>query len=225
MLHSVIETENLSASSFAMASGGESNIRTLQAHEALFYEGDDTANLYEVIEGVVRVYKIFADGRRQVISFAYPGDLIGFGQAETFRFDCDALTRARVRVIPQNSLLRAVRERPELGEKILAIAANQVNSMQDLSIMLCRKSAIERLASFLIYLVRRSPESMASSQVSLPMTRADIADYLGLTIETVSRNFTKLRTMGIIALVGTGAVQVRDMNRLRQLSECEDSIH
>lgn len=204
------------------ARGAETGIRSLRAHDPLFFEGDDAGSLYEVVEGVLRVCKVFSDGRRQIISFAFPGDLIGFGQADFFKFDCDALTPARVRAIPKSSLLRTALERPELGEKLLAIAASEVNSVQDLSILLCRKSAIERVASFLIYLSKRLGEK---ARIVLPMTRADIADYLGLTIETVSRNITKLRGMGVIALPGGSSIAISDMTLLRQIAECDGAVN
>lgn len=202
--------------------GTEAGIRSLRAQDPLFFEGDDAGSLYEVIEGVLRVCKVFSDGRRQIISFAFPGDLIGFGQTDVFSFDCDALTYARVRAIPKSSLLRTALERSELGEKLLAIAANEVNSVQNLSILLCRKSAIERVASFLVYLSKRLGEE---AKIVMPMTRADIADYLGLTIETVSRNITKLRGMGVISLPGSGSISIRDMRQLCQIAECDGAMH
>ncbi|HEY8594166.1 MAG TPA: helix-turn-helix domain-containing protein [Devosiaceae bacterium] len=200
--------------------------RSLQAHEPLFHEGDETSHFFEVLEGVLCAYKIFADGRRQVISFAFPGDLVGFGHGSAYRFDCDALSRARVRCVPKSSILRAIKERPDLGERLLDAAAGEVAHMQELSVLLGRKSAIEKLASFLVSLSERtSPESDGSAQVALPMTRADMADFLGLTVETVSRNMTKLRVMKIIDLPHSATLEVRDMARLRALADCEDNLY
>ncbi len=199
--------------------------RSLDPYTHLFREGDDTANFYEVIEGVLRAYKIFNDGRRQIVAFAFAGDIVGFGHGETYRFDCDAITQARVRAIPKSSLHRAMRERPELGERLLAVATGHVASMQDLSILLYRKTAAERVASFLMSMADRTVGAQRGQRLALPMCRADIADFLGLTIETVSRNLTKLRAMRVIDLPDRACFVLRDAARLRALAECESDLH
>jgi len=199
--------------------------RVVGATTVLFHEGDRAETLYEVVSGVFRATKIFPDGRRQVVAFAYPGDIIGFGHGETYRFDCDALTPARVQVTARGDMLQAMRERPELGEKILAMAAGEITSMYDLSDLLCRKSAVERIAGFLMALAARTGKQANDQRIALPMCRADIADHLALTIETVSRNLTKLKMRGIIDLPGRGSFVIRDLARLRQAAECENVIH
>lgn len=195
--------------------------RVVGATTVLFHEGDSADTLYEVVTGVFRATKIFPDGRRQVVAFAYPGDIIGFGHGDAYRFDCDALTPARVHAAGRGEVLQAMRTDPELGEKLLSMAAGEVATMQDLSMLLCRKSAMERIAGFLISLAARTGKEANDQRVSLPMCRADIADHLGLTIETVSRNMTKLRARGIIDLPNRGCFVIRDLNRLRQLAESE----
>ncbi len=206
------------------AAGG-SGVRVLAAYEPLFREGDETTGFYEILSGAVRAYKIFPDGRRQIVAFAFAGDIVGFGHGDTYRFDCDALTTTGVRAIPRSALLRAVAERPELAEKLLKVAGDEVASMQDLSILLCRKTAMERIASFLLSMAGRSTGEVVGRALPLPMCRADIADYLGLTIETVSRNMTKLRALRIIDLPNRGSFVVRDMDRLRLLAQCEGDLH
>jgi CRP-like cAMP-binding protein len=195
--------------------------RVVGATTVLFHEGDDAEALYEVVTGVFRASKVFPDGRRQVVAFAYPGDIIGFGHGDTYRFDCDALTPGKVQVTARGDVMTAVRNRPELGEKLLTMAAGEIASMHDLSELLCRKSAMERLAGFLISLAGRAGKQANDERVELPMCRADIADHLGLTIETVSRNMTKLRTRGIIDVPNRGSFVIRDIARLRDLAECE----
>ena len=103
----------------------ESPGRIVGATTVLFHEGDSADALYEVVTGVFRATKVFQDGRRQVVAFAYPGDVIGFGHGESYRFDCDALTPARVQVTARGDLAHAMRNRPELGEKLLAMAAGE----------------------------------------------------------------------------------------------------
>jgi len=204
--------------------GSTGGVRLLAAYDALFREGDETTAFYEILSGSVRAYKIFPDGRRQIVAFAFAGDIVGFCQGDTYRFDCDALTTTRVRVIHKKSLLRSMRDRPELAEKLLEVARGEVETLQDLSLLLCRKTAIERIASFLLTMARKSADPVAE-RLALPMCRADIADYLGLTIETVSRNMTRLRTLRIIDLPDRGSFQVRSLERLRQLAECDDNSH
>ncbi len=197
--------------------------RTLAAHEALAHEGDESNFIYEILEGVVSSYKIFPDGRRQIIAFSYPGDLVGLGHRDTYRYDMEAVSPARVRFIPRNSLLKAIRERPEIGERLLEMASLEVAHVQEHSISLGRKTALERVAAFLVSLAERNGvEDDERARFELPMSRAEIADFLGLTIETVSRNLTKLRVRRVIEVHHMTTLVVPDMDRLRDLAECED---
>lgn len=199
--------------------------RVVGATAVLFHEGDSADALYEVVSGVFRATKVFQDGRRQVVAFAYPGDIIGFGHGDAYRFDCDALTPARVQVTARGDLGQVLRSRPDLGEKLLAMAAGEVASMHELSVLLCRKSAMERIAGFLLSLASRTGKRGNDQRICLPMCRADIADHLGLTIETVSRNLTKLKLRGIIDLPDRGHFVMRDFGRLSDLAECETVVH
>ncbi len=201
------------------------NLQVLESHDVLFREGEQTAGFYEVLDGVLRSYKIFTDGRRQIISFAFAGDIVGFGHGENYRFECDALGATRVRAVPKASLLHIIRERPELAGKLLEAAGGEVANMQDHSILLCRKTAMERVAGFLLSLAARKPAKPAGTALPLPMIRADIADYLGLTIETVSRNMTKLRALRVIDLPSRGTFAVRNMAKLAEMAEGEETRH
>ncbi|WP_198586059.1 helix-turn-helix domain-containing protein [Pararhizobium haloflavum] len=200
----------------------DQTIRAIRAQEALFFEGDPSTNLYEVVEGIFRSSRIYSDGRRQIVTFAFPGDLVGFAHGEYYRFDCYALTAGKVRPIPRHALLTAVKSRPALAEKLLAAAADQISSMHDLSMILCRKSALERVASFLCAF---RDKTGAADCLRLPMTRSEIADYLGLTIETVSRNITKLRQRRIIELLEPSSIRILDLDRLRRIAQEDASIH
>lgn len=206
------------------ATGGEAG-RVVGATTVLFHEGDSADTLYEVVTGVFRATKVFPDGRRQIVAFAYPGDIIGFGHGDHYRFDCDALTPARVQVTARGDMLQAMRSRPELGERLLSMAAGEVAAMHDLSVLLGRRSAMERIAGFLISLAARTGKQANDQRICLPMCRADIADHLGLTIETVSRNLTKLRSRGVIDLPNRGCFILRDLERLRVLAESESTTH
>jgi CRP-like cAMP-binding protein len=205
------------------AMGGDTRVLRPRAH--LFREGDAAVNVFEIVHGAVRSCKIFADGRRQVVSFGFAGDIVGFGQGATYRFDCETLVETRVRVISRIDLMRALRVRPDLGERLLEIAAGQVASLQDLSILLCRKSALERIATFLVGMVERHPSALAGGRIPLPMGRADIGDFLGLTIETVSRGLTRLKAMRLIDLPDRGGFAVPNLAALRALAEGEGGLH
>lgn len=211
--------------SHAERNAAEAPGRVVGATTTLFHEGDKADALYEVVTGVFRATKVFQDGRRQVVAFAYPGDIIGFGHGDAYRFDCDALTPARVQVTARGDISQAMRQRPELGDKLLALAAGEIASMHELSLLLCRKSAMERIAGFLLSLATRTGKLANDQRISLPMCRADIADHLGLTIETVSRNLTKLKLRGIIDLPARGNFILRDLGRLQALAECETVVH
>jgi CRP-like cAMP-binding protein len=197
-------------------------VKNLTAQETLFIEGDNAEFVYEVLDGAVCCYRQLLDGRRQVFSFSYPGDLIGLVQGDAHRYNSDALCPTCIRCIPRHKLLRTAYERPEVAEKLLQYATSELAVMQDHLVMLAQKSATEKVASFLLALPRRhANEQTAPVIFNLPMMRIDIADYLGLTIETVSRNLTKLKIAGIIDLSQDGIVVVHDIRRLERMAKQE----
>jgi CRP-like cAMP-binding protein len=195
----------------------ELNLRT---HEALFFEGDDADFLYEVVDGVLCSYRVLADGRRQVLSFAYPGDLVGLTPSGLYRFNCEAACKTSVRCIAKCDAMRDAREYPDIGSHLLEHATSALANMEEHQMLLGRKSAAEKLASFLLTLARKATETSQNSvEFHLPMRRADIADYLGLTIETVSRSLTKFRMSGVISLPHASIVAVPDIDRLAHIAD------
>ena len=196
---------------------------SIRAREPLFFEGDDADFVYEILSGTVCSYALLPDGRRQVTGFSFAGDIVGLSDQDTHCTSCDAVGAARVRSIPRSRLWKTAEERPELSIKLLECAAGQLANMQQHFVILGRKSAVEKLASFLLTLARRfGGEDADEVTITLPMTRADIADYLGLTIETVSRTFTKLRAAGVIDLPQNNLVHVRDMLKLEDVATAMD---
>lgn len=191
-------------------------IKRLAAGEALFFEGDDASFVYEVLEGVIRTSKVLCDGRRLVVSFNFPGELVGISHDECQHATCEAIAPAKVAVIRRSTLSTIIKDRPEFAEQLLQFTAESLNSMQDHFLVLGRKCASEKIASFLLALAEREPISESGSvSFRLPMTRSDIADFLGLTIETVSRNLTVLKSEHVIDLPQTNLVKVRNIERLR----------
>ena len=197
-----------------------SPIRKLRAHEPLFGEGDRTGYLYEILEGVVCAYKLLPDGRRQVISFSYPGDLVGLGSSDTHAFGAETVSAAKIRCISDATVRRTIEQQPEFGRRLLDATGVELARIRNQLLTLGRRSAIERLASFLLEAGERNGDPVEGGLVvDLPMSRADIADFLGLTIETVSRNLTKLRISGVIDLPQPTKVVIPDISRLQDVAE------
>jgi len=182
--------------------------RTLRAEQNLFREGDDVQHIYEVTSGVLRLTKVLEDGRRQVIAFGYPGDIIGFPQDGMYHTECDAISTAEV-VAHNISDLETGNRNPELHQRLVKAALKEISAMQDHFMMLGRKSAAERTSSCLSVLMERTGKPLgAYTHFEFPMNRADIADFLGLTVETVSRTITMLRKSKLIALQNSKSVVV-----------------
>lgn len=176
-------------------------IRTLEAKEHLFREGDAATHVYRVEIGNVCVYRMLADGRRQVVDFAYPGDFIGLGALGEHAAGAQATIRTSVRCLPISALREIVRRDPRVGLKLYEAVSFELLAARELLFTVSQRTATERLAGFLLALSERNRRRGDDpTEIVLPMTRADIADFLGLTIETVSRTFTKFRTAGFIDL-------------------------
>lgn len=194
-------------------------VRATRTGRYLFHEGDDAAYVYEVITGVLRLTRVMENGRRQVIAFGYPGDIIGFPNEGCHNTECDAIACAEVIAHPSESLKNDQGD-PELRQRLLQAALCEISAMQDHCMMLGRKSAREKIASFLSVLSGRVGVPIgAYTEVKLPMTRSDIADFLGLTTETISRTFSQFRAARIIALEDTKSVVVLRPDMLLALSE------
>ncbi|WP_295317700.1 helix-turn-helix domain-containing protein [Roseobacter sp.] len=191
---------------------------TRNAGSYLFFEGDEVEWLYQVVSGVLRLTRLLEDGRRQVIAFGYPGDIVGFPSGGLHHTDCDVLVDARLRVFRRSALESCVGN-PELHRQLLQAALGEISAMQDHFMMLGRKSAAEKLASFLHVLFERvGEETDGKRQIMLPMSRSDIADFLGLTTETVSRTLTQMRKSGIIDIEDIYRVVVLRPDALLRLS-------
>lgn len=190
----------------------------LKAGAYLYFEGDEVAWLYQVTSGVLRLTRLLEDGRRQVIAFGYPGDIVGFPAQGLHHTDCDVLVNARLQPYSRAALESGEGD-PALHRALLQAALREISAMQDHFMMLGRKSAIEKLASFLCVLGTRVGQDVAGHRtLELPMGRADIADFLGLTTETVSRTLTQLRKSRVIAIENIYTVIVLRPAALHALS-------
>jgi len=196
--------------------------RVLQAREHVFFEGDPKDHVYQVEKGTVCLYKTLPDGRRQIVDFAYPGDLIGLGAPGEHVFSAQAITLARLRCLPAGLLHEVALHDPQVGMQLYRAMSEQLLAARDLLLTVGQRNATERLGALLLALSRRNARIGADPErIALPMTRADIADFLSLTIETVSRTFTKLRQAGTIELVQSSLVVIRDPRALERLATGE----
>jgi CRP-like cAMP-binding protein len=168
--------------------------------QSLFREGDDVERIYEVRSGVLRLTRMFEDGCRQVVAFGYPGDVVGFPFEGEHRTDCDALTETTLTSFPREALENSERD-PLVHSHLMQAGLREISSLQDHCMILGRKSAHGKVASFLSLLSNRVGEPIGQyTQFELPMSRCDIADFLGLSTETISRSITSLRNSGTIAI-------------------------
>lgn len=195
--------------------------RTLDPGQYLFHQGDDDRNIYKIESGLVRLYRILSDGRRQIISLRFAGDILGFEATAERQCSAEAITPVRVRSLDESSTYRRLRDDPALAPQLLSLLSLELESARGQIVVLNRRSAIEKLAAFILELHRRQGKC---GTVDISMSRTDIADFLGLTVETVSRNLTKLRTRRIIELPRAHSLIVVDIDCLEELAagECED---
>lgn len=176
----------------------------------IYGDGEVVEYVYKVIEGAIRIYKVLDDGRRQISAFYLPGDVFGLAANTHYRFSAEAVTHSSVFVAKHSTLKSLALQDPELATELWSITARELEYIQGLMIMLGRKNAQERVMGFLLDMAGRA----GSSAFELPMSRQDIADYLGLTIETVSRNFTQLENQLTIKLLSSRRVVLCDQDTL-----------
>lgn len=193
--------------------------RCVAAKSTLFSQGDESAAVYNVTEGMARLYKLLPDGRRQIIGFALPGDFLGLSLSDKFSFSADAVDDMKVCRFPRSKFTQQLDDKPHLLRRLHEIASNELMIAQDQLVVLGRRSAEERVAVFLMNLRRRfSVINHLSPTIPLPMSRQDIADYLGLTIETVSRTFSKFFKEKVLLNVPDG-VRILNLERLTDLAQ------
>ena len=190
----------------------------LQANAELARSGQPCRQVFSVTSGMLRLVRTLPDGRRQVVGFALPGSFVGLSDVTVHRHSVEAVVPSRVCVFEQ-PVLRQLRERyPEFERALLERACRELDDAHDSMLLLARLSPMERLASFLVRLRRQMRVRDDEPGMALPMGRGDIADHLGLTVETVSRSFTRLREQGVIALPDPQRVEILDPAALDELA-------
>lgn len=192
----------------------------LPANFTLFREGDAADHLYSISSGALKLYKLLSDGRRQIIGFLFSGDMFGLALDGGYAYTAETVTTSQVCRFTHRKLDLLMEEMPRLERKMFSMAVKDLVAAQEQMLLLGRKTAREKVASFLLRLSRRNEQQgLPASPVALPMSRADIADYLGLTIETVSRTFTQLKREGLIGLPASGHAVLADPRALKDLAE------
>lgn len=176
----------------------------------IYGEKEPAEYIYQVKSGTVRSYKLLSDGRRQINAFHVPGDIFGLENSGVHRFTTEAVVDTTVRLIRRESLDSAAENDGALIRNLLCMTTTNLRHAEDHMLLLGRKTSMERVAAFLIEMDRRLT---AAGILSLPMTRRDIADYLGLTIETISRSLSYLRELGILRFIDNNQRHLVIMDR------------
>ncbi|MGE3690416.1 MAG: Crp/Fnr family transcriptional regulator [Novosphingobium sp.] len=195
--------------------------RKMTAGESLIWEGEDSVVVANVIDGVLKLSTGTEDGREQIVGVVYPSDFIGRPYGEMAGQGVTALTDAQVCVFSRRDFEAFAREHPKLEHKLLERTLDELDRTRRWMLLLGRKSAGEKIASFLLEMTDRLADGTCQADIfatvkrlELPFSRQQIADLLGLTIETVSRQFTRLKDAGIITLPSPREVEIRDRARL-----------
>lgn len=195
---------------------GLMGVKTPYSRNEEIYGQDEPAEyVYKVVSGAVRTYKLLDDGRRQIGGFYLPGDVFGLESSGNHRLSAEAVTDAVLVAIKHSTLVSLAQTDASVAKELWQMTARELDHVHDQMVLLGRSSAQERVASFLIEMSKRSANS---AEFDLPMSRQDIADYLGLTIETVSRILTRLEKACAIALPTTKRIVLRNPSVLRQLN-------
>ena len=190
----------------ALSELGKLAYRTnFRAKSAIFTENEPTIAVYMVTHGTARLYKMLDDGRRQILDFALPGDFLGLSVSDRYTYSVDAISQVTVCQFLKASFLSFLQANPLSLYSMLQASLRETSAAHDHMLLLGRGSAEQRLAEFIIsWRARIGRAGVLSNLVPLPMTRNDVADFLGLTIETVSRVLSKLEREGVIRLVPRG---------------------
>jgi len=185
------------------------------ARNSEIYGEDEPADyLYQLVSGTVRTYKILSDGRRQIGAFYLAGDIFGLEAGDDHQFSAEAITDAKVLVIKRSALLGLASRDVDIARQLWSFTSRELRHAQH-HVLLLVKSAQQRVASFLLEMAARLANA---DTIELPMSRQDIADYLGLTIETVSRTLTQLELEAAIGLPSSRRIVVRNARTLKELN-------
>jgi CRP/FNR family nitrogen fixation transcriptional regulator len=187
---------------------------TYRKDEEIYGEDEQAEYVYQVIRGAVRTYKLLSDGRRQIGAFHLPGDVFGLESGAKHRLAAEAIIDTTVRLVKRRSVEQAAGTDVQVAHKLWTMTAGDLKHAEEHMLLLGRKSAMERVANFLLEMDRRLA---VTGMMALPMCRRDIGDYLGLTLETVSRALSQLNDEGVLGFSGARQIVLRNRQRLRNM--------
>src|ERR1035438_9649216 len=189
--------------------------------EEIYGEDEPAEYVYQVISGAVRSYKLLSDGRRQIGAFHLPGDVFGLESGSVHRLAAEALIDTTVRLVKRRSLEQAAGVDVQVARNLWTMTAGDLRHAEDHMLLLGRKTAMERVATFLLEMDRRLA---VAGMMALPMCRRDIGDYLGLTLETVSRALSQLHAQGVLGFSGARQIVLRNRARLRNMDARDERL-
>ncbi len=190
-------------------------------NQTIFNEGDDARYSYRVVEGGVRLCKLMPDGRRQIAEFMLPGDLFGFELGDEHSLTAEALGDVVIMRCARSQMERMSDEQPLIRKQLMDHLRRELSSAQTHLVMLGRQTAKERIASFLLLLAERA-DAEDGDMLDLPMSRQDVADYLGLTIETVCRALSDLKRESLIGIPNRHQIEIKRLAALENIAECDE---
>jgi CRP-like cAMP-binding protein len=191
-------------------------VRAVQPGAEIFAEGEDADSVYRILTGVVRTYRLLSDGRRQVCDFLHAGDVLGPEARLQHRNTAEAVTAVTIQSVPRNVLSELASHDTALAGDLWRLSVDWYQRSQDHALILARQGALERVAGFLLAYAERVG---CEDDFDLPMTRQDIADYLGLTIHTVSRTLSQLQADGSVRLDSLRRIHLTRPAALHALSD------
>jgi CRP/FNR family nitrogen fixation transcriptional regulator len=183
--------------------------------DEIFGEDEPAEYVYEIATGAVRTYKLLSDGRRQIGTFHLPEDVFGLESGPTHRLAAEAIIDTTVRLVKRSSLDKAAGTDVQVARKLWSMTASELNHAENHMLLLGRKNAMEKIATFLLEMDRRLT---GAGLMELPMCRRDIGDYLGLTLETVSRALSQLHAKGVLGFSGARQIVLRNRQHLRDMN-------
>lgn len=193
--------------------------RKVEAGSEIIAQGSESSFYSNIMRGVVKLCKVMPDGRQQIVGLQFAPDFVGRPFVRESTLSAEAATDAEICVFPRNLLDRMIAETPELQRNLHDQALRELDAAREWMLTLGRRTAEEKVAS-LLYLIatHAEPQTATSTAFDLPLSRAEIADFLGLTIETVSRQMTKLRRSGVIVIENSRHIVVHDMDALEKIT-------
>ncbi|MEO0393445.1 MAG: helix-turn-helix domain-containing protein [Pseudomonadota bacterium] len=192
---------------------------SIKKGETFITEADEANAVFNITAGSAKIYKLLGDGRRQIIGFLGTGDFLGLAPGRRYPFSAEAITPMKYCQFKRTRMETVFAEYPTMRRKILEIASNELAEAQEQMLLLGRKTAEEKIASFLLGRLQRAKAlGGGGNSIDIPMSRHDIGDFLGLTTETVSRQFSKMKSNGLISLKGTSTVMLHDHDGLQTLA-------